>query len=253
MCFIKQNYSRQTPRPKLQSHRIKWFLEDSRLPGSVCQWSSGSEFSSVVQHPPVVEETVGNDISMDCVLQGLTSYCYTVAWLQLQRWPRTLQVTKNTNLKHKSGYPASEKICPMSINNATVSDTGIYYCVVVYNHQIYLGNGTTVIVKDGREETGLTETGWTHNSDSATEFTRNQILVQPEEWDRGAECTCVVEFDGQNINKTVQKQDVGDLCYITVWMYRLLGVTAWLLLLILSVIVAFCHRKPRSVAPHSKT
>ncbi|KAJ8000220.1 hypothetical protein DPEC_G00202580 [Dallia pectoralis] len=55
---------------------------------------------------------------------------------------------------------------------------------------------------DGREETGLTESGWTNNNDSATEFTRNQILVQPEEWDRGAECTCVVEFDGKNITKT---------------------------------------------------
>ncbi|KAJ8000221.1 hypothetical protein DPEC_G00202590 [Dallia pectoralis] len=100
---------------------------------------------------------------------------------------------------------------------------------------------------DGRQETGLTESGWTDNSDSATEFTRNQILVQPEEWDRGAECTCVVEFDGQNITKTVRRQasDFGDLCYITVWMYRLLGVTAWLLLLILSVIVAFCSGKPR--------
>ena len=57
---------------------------------------------------------------------------------------------------------------------------------------------------DGREDSGLTESTWTDNSDSATEFTRNQILVKAEEWDRGAECTCVVEFEGQYINKTVQ-------------------------------------------------
>ncbi|KAK6323816.1 hypothetical protein J4Q44_G00061550 [Coregonus suidteri] len=35
---------------------------------------------------------------------------------------------------------------------------------------------------DGREESGLTDSTWTNNSDSATEFTRNQILVQAEEW-----------------------------------------------------------------------
>uniref|UniRef100_A0AAY5LBD8 Ig-like domain-containing protein n=1 Tax=Esox lucius TaxID=8010 RepID=A0AAY5LBD8_ESOLU len=54
---------------------------------------------------------------------------------------------------------------------------------------------------NGREESGRIESP----CDSAKEFIRNQILVQAEEWDRGAECTCVVEFGGQNITKTVEK------------------------------------------------
>ncbi|XP_064873151.1 immunoglobulin epsilon heavy chain-like [Oncorhynchus nerka] len=100
---------------------------------------------------------------------------------------------------------------------------------------------------DGREDSGLTESTWTDNSDSATEFTRNQILVQAEEWDRGVQCTCVVEFEGNSINKTLQRIDLGVLCYVTVWIYRLLGITAWLLLLILATTVAACRGKTRGV------
>lgn len=58
---------------------------------------------------------------------------------------------------------------------------------------------------DGREDSGLTLSTWTDNNDSATEFTMNQILVQAEEWDRGVQCTCVVEFEGNSINKTLIK------------------------------------------------
>lgn len=93
---------------------------------------------------------------------------------------------------------------------------------------------------DGREESGLTDSTWTDNSDSATEFTRNQILVQAEEWDRRAEFTCVVEFEGQNITKTLlQHNDSNAMC--TMLMYG--ASAAALLTIIVAVTIAVClHR-----------
>ncbi|XP_055749127.1 immunoglobulin kappa light chain-like [Salvelinus fontinalis] len=93
---------------------------------------------------------------------------------------------------------------------------------------------------DGREESGLTDSTWTDNSESATEFTRNQILVQAEEWNRRTEFTCVVEFEGKNLTKTLlQHNDSNAMC--TMLMYG--ASAAALLAIIVAVTTAVClHR-----------
>lgn len=48
----------------------------------------------------------------------------------------------------------------------------------------------------------------------------------------------------------VISSDLGVLCYVTVWIYRLLGITAWLLLLILATTVAACRGKTRGMYKH---
>lgn len=106
-----------------------------------------SEDSTVIQYPPVVEEVVGGNITMNCILEGLTSYCYTVAWIRLPKQPGALRFPKNTVINTRSEYEIFNNICPVSIYNVSVTDSGIYYCAVIYGQQIYLGNGTTVIVK----------------------------------------------------------------------------------------------------------
>ncbi|XP_034150509.1 uncharacterized protein LOC109616170 [Esox lucius] len=90
---------------------------------------------------------------------------------------------------------------------------------------------------NGREESGRTESAWIDNSDSAKEFIRNQILVQAEEWDRGAECTCVVTFEGQNITKTVQiRNDFDSKC--TALLYG--ASAAAVLVITVTVTIAVC-------------
>ncbi|CAB1320883.1 unnamed protein product, partial [Coregonus sp. 'balchen'] len=93
---------------------------------------------------------------------------------------------------------------------------------------------------DGRQDSGLTASTWTDNSDSATEFTMNQILVQAEEWDRGVQCTCVVEFEGNYINKTlIKNNDSNGMCTILLYWAS----AAALLTIIVAVTVAVClHR-----------
>lgn len=103
------------------------------------------EDSTVTQFRPFVEDVVGGNITMNCVLEGLTSYCYTVACMRLPTQPGVLWVPKNIIINIRSQY--DKKMCPVFIYTAAVTDSGIYYCAVIYGQQIYLGNGTTVIVK----------------------------------------------------------------------------------------------------------
>ncbi|KAL0962268.1 hypothetical protein UPYG_G00337870 [Umbra pygmaea] len=200
--------------------------------------------TTVTQFPPVVEEVVGSNISINCVLEGLTSYCYMVAWMRTPRWPGMLRISKNTDIIPRSENEIFKKICPVTIQNATVTDSGIYYCAVVYGQQFYLGNGTTVIVKDKTKATPTIQILSSSDSDgSSVPLLCISVRSGPisEEWDRGAECTCVVEFERHNITKTAQNVELGVLCYITVWIYRLLGITGWLLLFILIVTLASCR------------
>ncbi|XP_010872035.2 immunoglobulin kappa light chain [Esox lucius] len=249
--------------------------------------------STINQTPGLVMVKTGVNVTLECHLKELITYCHSVTWLKID--PRTATLSESNiysdQISDKTSKP--DQKCSATITNATARDSGMYYCSAVYSNMVHTGNGSRIIIVteketpgnitesttikifsspdsdgssvplmclvsglvpsqvrvywliNGREESGLTESARTDNSDQATEFTRNQILVQAEEWDRGAECTCVVEFEGQNITKTVQRLDFGVLCYITVWMYRLLGITAWLLLLILSVLVASYIGKKR--------
>ncbi|KAG7457932.1 hypothetical protein MATL_G00232560 [Megalops atlanticus] len=59
---------------------------------------------------------------------------------------------------------------------------------------------------DGRNESGLTESIWTGESDAVTESVMNQVLVPVDEWERGITCTCMVDIDGNSTSKSVQSQ-----------------------------------------------
>lgn len=56
-----------------------------------------------------------------------------------------------------------------------------------------------------KEHTGWTESAWTNNTDSATEFTRAHISIPLEEWTQVNEIKCIVEYVGKNISKTLIK------------------------------------------------
>ncbi|KAM9419574.1 uncharacterized protein ACWYII_022622 [Salvelinus alpinus] len=103
---------------------------------------------------------------------------------------------------------------------------------------------------DGRECSGLTSSIWTDNSDSATEFTMNQILVQAEEWDRGVQCTCVVEFEGNSINKTlIKRNDSTGMCTMVLYWIS----AAALLTIIVAVTVAVCRYRGHPVVTDADT
>ncbi|KAL1255698.1 hypothetical protein QQF64_013759 [Cirrhinus molitorella] len=52
---------------------------------------------------------------------------------------------------------------------------------------------------------GWTETAWTEDTDSATEFTRAHLSVPAEEWNEADEIHCFAEYNGKNISKTLMQ------------------------------------------------
>lgn len=110
----------------------------------------------VGQYPDVVEVLNGSNITMSCLLVGLSSYCYTVTWLKLDTQNGAMRVTNNTRINARSEEQVLQRKCPVSIYEATAKDAGIYYCVVMYGQQVYFGNGTTVIVKGKSADRSLT-------------------------------------------------------------------------------------------------
>ncbi|CAB1351019.1 unnamed protein product, partial [Coregonus sp. 'balchen'] len=222
----------------------------------------------------------GDTVTLKCHLSELMIYCFSVSWTKVDPRTGTQCLSTNLKVDNISDEGNWDKQCSATITNAKVSDSGMYYCLAVHSQMVHTGNErvregnsaeapTIQIVSspevdgffipllclvlevvpsqvrvfwliDGREESGLTDSTWTNNSDSATEFTRNQILVQAEEWDRRAEFTCVVEFEGQNITKTLlQRNDSNAMC--TMLMYGTSA--AALLTIIVAVTIAVClHR-----------
>ncbi|XP_060760547.1 immunoglobulin lambda-1 light chain-like isoform X2 [Neoarius graeffei] len=60
---------------------------------------------------------------------------------------------------------------------------------------------------DEDERTGWTESGWTGHGDSASEYTRAQILIPVEEWREAAHVIeCVVTYGNESMSQTLQRQ-----------------------------------------------
>ncbi|KAJ8372119.1 hypothetical protein AAFF_G00294340 [Aldrovandia affinis] len=104
---------------------------------------------------------------------------------------------------------------------------------------------------DGEEKSGLTGSIWTKDGDAVIESTQNQVLVPAEVWERGAPCTCVVEFDGRIASKSVQRQDLttftheesGDVC--AVLLYGAIAGAALIITVMISI--AVCLLRGRHV------
>ncbi|KAL0962267.1 hypothetical protein UPYG_G00337860 [Umbra pygmaea] len=228
-------------------------------------WSYGLNGKHIITQTPEVEMVkTGGTVTLKCNLKELITYCYSVTWMKVDPRTKTITLIQNSNIDDDSSRKNSiaDKQCSVTITDIKVRDSGMYYCSVVQSDMIHTGSGSKVIVVTEKERSGNSTdprpsrsshhqtamappslSSWTDNSDSATEFTRNQILVQAEEWDRGAECTCVVEFEGHNITKTVQRRnDSNSLCSVLLY-----GVcAAAVLVVILAVAIAVClhHGQP---------
>ncbi|KAL2080662.1 hypothetical protein ACEWY4_024455 [Coilia grayii] len=94
------------------------------------------------QYPPLVRSSIGSTVSLYCQLTGIESSCYTIAWMKLHPRSGTLAV-----YTIKAVEDLGEKSCRADITYATTEDSGTYFCAVVDQDRLSIGNGTTVAVE----------------------------------------------------------------------------------------------------------
>ncbi|KAG9355246.1 hypothetical protein JZ751_000084 [Albula glossodonta] len=100
----------------------------------------------VPQFPESVAAEVGDNVTLRCNVDGISTYCYTVVWTRVH--PRTGTMTTCKNKNPGSSFRDTAKVCYYEIQNAAAEDSGIYYCQAVHGQLIYTGNGSTVVVRE---------------------------------------------------------------------------------------------------------
>ncbi|KAL0962266.1 hypothetical protein UPYG_G00337850 [Umbra pygmaea] len=214
--------------------------------------------SIITQKPEVVMMKTGGTVTLECNLNEPNTYCHYVTWMKIDHRADKIMESKDVR-----GYSKSEKVtkdkvlvCAVKINNATMRDSGTYYCSLVQHNMVYTGNGSRVIIVtdipgQAYGTDPLTIKILSSDSDglscpSPVFGVRSGPIS--EEWDRGAECTCVVEFEGHNFTKTMQRRnDFNSIC--TVLLY---GVTSGAVLIILvAVTIVLCLHRGHPVVTDS--
>ncbi|XP_042633136.1 uncharacterized protein LOC109106673 isoform X2 [Cyprinus carpio] len=183
-------------------------------------------------------------------------------------------MTVNTN-NQNNVQKHSDKICILTLKNLNKTDSGMYYCMSHYNQLAMIGSGSRVIVTAHEPDSasvslqclvtglvpyqvrvfwmigenvlsGWTESGWTDNTDSATEFTRAHLSVSAEEWNKADGIHCFAEYDGKNISKAlVRSVNISGLNKKTLWILYCGWGTVFLTM---AVVFSVCLRQGKESA-----
>ncbi|XP_066577757.1 uncharacterized protein LOC136767712 [Amia ocellicauda] len=240
------------------------------------------------QYPPSVVAEVGSNVTLQCDIGEVTGYCFTVAWLKLDTKNQKLKVDHNSQSSSTASDTPRGMTCPFFIKNATVAHSGTYYCSFVLGQQIYIGNGSSVIITEkltkhlsieilspsdidqpyvpllclvfgiipskahvywlilDKVYSGQTDTSWESEKESASQFTRNQILIPANFWTSGVPCTCVVEtVTGKNISKIVHYGGSKGMCLSL--LYGTLATTVVTIILALLFIIFICRGRRKDL------
>ncbi|KAK1154725.1 hypothetical protein AOXY_G28255 [Acipenser oxyrinchus oxyrinchus] len=106
--------------------------------------------AGLFQYPPLVRVEVGSSVNLTCDFGDFPrAKCFTVIWFKLRSTSiPTLETYQNVRPGGSLVGNEVKKTCSLNLNNAQVNDSGTYYCAFISSSAIYLGNGSTLVIRE---------------------------------------------------------------------------------------------------------
>ncbi|XP_015216599.1 uncharacterized protein [Lepisosteus oculatus] len=102
------------------------------------------------QYPPLVRGDIGSNISLTCLIEDMTGYCFSVVWfkLELKRSPHLIPFNAYVRGSDVSTGEPVDKTCVLTLIIREENDSGTFFCAYVRGSSVYIGNGSTVVVRN---------------------------------------------------------------------------------------------------------
>ncbi|XP_034765848.2 uncharacterized protein LOC117971962 isoform X3 [Acipenser ruthenus] len=135
--------------------------------------------AGLFQYPPLVRAEVGSSVNLTCDIGDFsTAKCFTVIWFKLQsKSIPTLETYQSVRASGSLVGDEIEKTCSLNLNNAQVKDSGTYYCAFIRSPVMYLGNGSTLLVRERSDDPAYVEILTPSESDGEVQSSGAATLV----------------------------------------------------------------------------
>ncbi|KAK6467035.1 hypothetical protein HHUSO_G35397 [Huso huso] len=134
--------------------------------------------TGLFQYPPLVRVEVGSSVNFTCDIEDMSGKCFTVIWFKLRsKGIPTLETYQSVRAGGSFAGDEIEKTCSLNLNNAQVNDSGTYYCAFIRSPVMYLGNGSTLIVRKRSDDRAYIEILTPSESDGEVQSSGAATLV----------------------------------------------------------------------------